>query len=94
MSDNDYYTIEPDRSGYGGMPFNVYGWGTWEQGSLLAGQQRKTYIDGFMTLEEAQEEYPDANFGFQDSNNTYDHLPEASMSAREEEDYFYGTEAV
>ena len=55
MSDNDYYTIEPDRSGYGGMPFNVYGWGTWEQGSLLAGQQRKTYIDGFMTLEEAQE---------------------------------------
>jgi len=53
----DYYTMSHD-SRYGGV--NVYGWGTYEKSSVLAGQPKKVFIDAFETLEAAQAKYPDA----------------------------------
>ena len=84
----DDYTIEPDRHGEGGMPYNVYGWGIYGDDSVLAGQQRKAFVDAFWTVEDALKEYPDASVGFVDAHNTFDHLPDYEMTAREEEQFF------
>jgi len=83
---NDFYSIEPD--GYG--EFTVYGWGFYERGSLLAGQQRKSFMDGYATVAEALSAYPDADVqeGVVSANNSFGHLP-GERSARDEEAYFY-----
>ena len=84
---HDYYSIEPD--GYG--EFNVYGWGVYERSSVLAGQQRKSFVGDYPTVADALVAYPDADVheGVVPAYNTFGHLPAGEMSAREEEDYFY-----
>jgi hypothetical protein len=54
----DYYTISHSRYGDG---FDVFGWGTYERGSVLEGQPQKVFLDAFETLEAAQAEFPTAN---------------------------------
>ena len=83
---NDYYSIEPD--GYGEV--SVYGWGVYERSSVLAGQQRKSFVDGYPTVAEALVAYPgaDVHGGVVSANNTFTHLPDREMNAYEEENYF------
>lgn len=40
--------------------YGVYGYDEYPEGSVLAGQQRRTFLASYPTLEEAQEEHPDA----------------------------------
>lgn len=54
----DYYTISADKRH---EAFNVYGWGEYEESSVLAGQTRKQFIDSFDTLAQAQAAYPQAS---------------------------------
>jgi len=42
--------------------FTVYGLGTYPRTSVLAGQQRRTFIDSYDTLEAAKQAHPDAKF--------------------------------
>lgn len=55
MSDFDSYTIEPFED-----KFAVYGHGTYEESSVLAGQYRRCFIDMYDTEEEAQKAHPEA----------------------------------
>ena len=57
MTQFDSYTIEPDGDG----EFSVYGHGVYEQSSVLAGQPRRSFLDGFETVEAAQKAYPTAD---------------------------------
>ena len=68
-------TIEPAQYGHG---VSVYEWGRYPRGSVLAGQTRKQYVDGFDTVEQAQAAYPKADVsGYRESAyNTFDHLPD------------------
>ena len=56
----DYYTMGADQS----MPGTVfvYGWGTYERSSVLAGQPMKQYLDAFDSEAEAKAVYGDMNF--------------------------------
>lgn len=65
-------TIEAAKYGGG---FSVYEFGTYERSSVLAGQTKKQFLDGFDTLEEAKAAYPTAQEGFRDAGNTFGHLP-------------------
>lgn len=42
--------------------YGVYQYDTWPMSSVLGGQERRTFLDQFDTLEEAREKYPDAEF--------------------------------
>ncbi len=67
-------TIEPAKYGNG---YTVYEWGIYESSSVLAGQTKKQYVDGFDTIEEAQAKYPDAEASdsIQSAGNYFNHLP-------------------
>ena len=58
----DSITIEPNRfrDSTSKWEWSVYGHGTYEEWSVLAGQERRAFLDGFATIEEAKEAYPDA----------------------------------
>lgn len=45
---------------YSKNAYGVYEYGTYGRSSVLAGQQRRTYLDSFPTLEEAKAAYPNA----------------------------------
>ena len=62
--------IEPNE--YGG--FSAYELGVYPRSSVLSGQTRKTFLDMFDTLEQAQSAYPRADLGAVDVVNTFDHL--------------------
>ena len=64
------YHIEHNE--YGG--FSVYELGVYPRSSVLAGQTRKTFVDAFDTLEQAQAAHPRADVGGADVFNTFDHL--------------------
>jgi len=81
------FTIEPDTT-YG--DYSLYEWGIYEDNSVLAGQSRKTFIKTYPTVEDALKDYPNAPVGYRNPNNTFNHLPDQSMSAREEESFFQG----
>lgn len=68
-------TIERAKYGQG---FTVYEWGTYGRNSVLAGQTKKQYKDGFDTVEEAQAAYPEATYDgcVRSAHNTFDHLPD------------------
>ena len=68
-------TIEQSRNGCG-LGWNVYTWGTYPDSSVLAGQTKTQFVDSFNTLEEAQEKYPEAEVGYRDAHNYFDHLPD------------------
>tara|TARA_X000000950_G_scaffold120509_2_gene151037 strand:+ start:3549 stop:3824 length:276 start_codon:yes stop_codon:yes gene_type:complete len=61
-----------EHNEYGG--FSVYELGVYPRSSVLAGQTRKTFLDMFNTLEQAQAAYPRADVGCDVAVNTYDHL--------------------
>lgn len=86
-----YLTIEPDGDGeYWPIEYAVYEWGTHERHSVLEGQPRKTLLMYFETVADAQKAYPEADvseYGMRPPENSFDHLPEREMSAREEEEY-------
>lgn len=55
------YTIERGRGAtYATDRWTVYEHGTYERGSVLAGQSRRSWVDDFETLQEAVIAYPDA----------------------------------
>jgi len=84
----DYFTIEPSR--YSDDEYIVYGWGIYPQSSVLAGQQRKVFLEEFETLEEAKEKYPRAEqTSFINPVITTNHLPDYEMNSYEEENYWY-----
>ncbi len=56
LTQYDWLSIEPN--GHGG--FTVYGHGTYEETSVLAGCPLRQYLDGFDSIEEAQAKYPTA----------------------------------
>jgi len=90
MSAN-YYTIEPD--GYGEV--SVYEWGVYERSSVLAGQQRKSFMDGYATAAKALVAYPSARVEagrIPPAPISVMHLPDREMNAYEEESYFYGND--
>jgi hypothetical protein len=64
-------TIE--KAKYGGG-FSVYEHGEFPASSVMAGQARKSFLEGFNTVEEAQAAYPEAVEGYREANNTFGHL--------------------
>jgi hypothetical protein len=42
--------------------YGVYEYGIYPESSVLAGQERRSFIDSFPTLAEAQSAYPDAEW--------------------------------
>ena len=68
--------------------YSVYEFGVFPRSSVMAGQTMKSFRDSFDTLEEAQKAYPHAEVGYRDPNNTFNHLPDWEMDAREEELWF------
>lgn len=77
----DYYTISHSRHGDG---FDVFGWGTYERSSVLAGQPRKVFLDAFMTLEAAKVEFPTATMSsrWMEPQVSLAHLPGADDFVR------------
>jgi hypothetical protein len=61
-----------EHNEYGG--FSVYELGVYPRSSVLAGQTRKSFVDMFDTLEQAQAAYPRADVGGDVAVNTFDHL--------------------
>lgn len=54
-------TIERGRGAtYASERWTVYEHGVYDRDSVLSGQSRRTWLDDFDTLEEAQKEYPEA----------------------------------
>ena len=43
--------------------YGVYEYGEYEPWSVLAGQERRSFLDSFPTLEAAKAAYPDAEYG-------------------------------
>ena len=73
METFDYYTIDQK----GNEDYVVYGWGKYGEGSVLAGQARKCYIESYKTLEAAQAASPEANISNQwtEPQVNVNHLP-------------------
>lgn len=78
---NPNKTIEPDKRGDG---FNVYEWGTYPKGSVLAGQDRKTFVDASSDQYELKLKYPGAE--------VFDHVVEctATVNANAPANYYAG----
>lgn len=54
-------TIEQGRGAtYASERWTVYEHGVYDRDSVLSGQSRRTWLDDFDTLEEAQKAYPEA----------------------------------
>ena len=58
--------------------WTVKGVDEWPEHSVLAGQVRKTFIESFETLDDAQDAYPDADVSHPifEPQNTFSHLPD------------------
>ncbi len=56
---------------------SLYGWSTYPEGSVLAGQPRKVYLDSFATVEQLLKIHPDAKPGgkWLDPQVNLSHLP-------------------
>ena len=68
-------TIEP----VGSRSFDVYGHSFYPASSVLAGQQMKSYLANYESIEEAKKDYPKAEpLEFRtEVHNSVDHLPES-----------------
>jgi hypothetical protein len=78
MTENLEYTIEPSFSeGRRQDGFVLYEWGTYEEWSVLAGQNRKSARDHGDTVDELRDKYPTAvvHAGRVDAGNSTAHLP-------------------
>jgi hypothetical protein len=56
--------------------YGVYRYGTYERSSVLAGQQKRSFVDSFETLAEAQENYPQARWDGGGSQAVPVYIPE------------------
>ena len=79
MADKRRVTIEfPSRGAtYNRQVYGVYAYDTYPRTSVLAGQQRRTFINSYETLAEARVAHPDAKesgCGFQPPDLS--HLPD------------------
>jgi len=70
MTTTTEQTIEANKYG----SFSVYEFGVYPRSSVLAGQTRKTFLDMFDTIEDAKSAYPQADEGYRDAHNYFDHL--------------------
>jgi hypothetical protein len=61
---SSYITIEYPSQGatYSNDSYGVYEYSTYPRSSVLAGQEKRSFLDSFDTLEEAQKAYPNATF--------------------------------
>ena len=77
-----YLTIEYPASGatYSHDEYGVYEYGTYPDSSVLAGQERRSFIDRFPTLEEAKAAYPSAEYSGEGSGYREVHIPETPPS--------------
>lgn len=60
--------------------YGVYEYSKHPRGSVLAGQERRVFIDCFDTLEEAQAKYPKAEW-----NDTAEYNPQGGLPSEPEE---------
>ena len=61
MSDRDLRIEFPSAGAtYSRELYGVYQYGTYPNSSVLAGQQSRSFLDSFPTLEEAKAAYPEA----------------------------------
>ena len=67
-----YHTIEARWD-----DFSVYRWDAYPEHSVLAGQNRKTFLGSYQTEAEARADYPNAEEGTytRDAGNSVGHLP-------------------
>jgi hypothetical protein len=63
-------TIEQNQYG----TFSVYEFGEWPQGSVLEGQTMKRFLGMYETAEQAKSDHPEAEEGYRDAYNHFDHL--------------------
>ena len=57
--------------------YGVYEYGTYPRSSVLAGQEKRMFLDSFDTIEEARKAYPGADeTGCQYKAPSLDHLPD------------------
>lgn len=79
-----YITIESPSAGatYSNPDFGVYEYSTYPRSSVLAGQERRSFLDSFDTLEEAQAAYPTASVSHSCGYRppSLDHLPDGEDS--------------
>lgn len=68
----DYYTYQQNK--YDRNAVNVYGWGTYPKGSVLAGQPLKQYLGQYDSVEALLADYPGA-----EPSNQYTE-PQVSLS--------------
>ncbi len=67
------YLVEQNK--YSKQQFTVKLVGIWGKRTVLAGQEKITFIENFDTEEEARDKYPDIELVAEDCfRNTYDHL--------------------
>ena len=69
--------------------FSLYEFGRYRRGSVLEGQQMKSYKGHYDTVEEAMKANPTATVGYRDTHNTFNHLPDEEMTAEEEQRYWH-----
>ena len=60
--------------------YTVYEFGVFPRSSVLSGQTMKSFKETFDTVEEAQKAYPNAQVGYRDPMNTFNHLPGEEMT--------------
>lgn len=80
MASKPYKAIEYPSQGqtYCRMEYGVYEYSTYPRSSVLAGSQRRVFLDSYKTLEEAKKAHPDAKeagCGHIDVNAMTAHLP-------------------
>jgi hypothetical protein len=83
MPSNDPLVIEHPVTGSRGnvlsQEYGVYRYGVYEDSSVLAGQQKRSFVDSFPTLAEAQAAYPGAEWdGDGYSQRVPVHIPDAA----------------
>lgn len=78
MSESYYEIWNDENSPQGGYTVKKFTPNGYPAHSVLAGQVLIQFEAHFDTVEEAQEAYPDANFGNKwiSAQNTFDHLPD------------------
>ena len=59
--DYEIITSNPHFGKWSQKRVAVYGIGTYEESSVLAGQTKRVFLDDFDTVEEAKAAYPNAN---------------------------------
>ncbi len=71
------YPVTGSRGNVLAEEYGVYRYGTYEASSVLAGQQKRTYVDQFPTLAEAQAAFPAAEWAEGGSHRVPVHVPDS-----------------